>query len=990
MDREMIVSAEDPRFEVRLSGPVELRSGDRILDLGPRQRRHVLAALAVDLGRPVPAEVIIDRVWGHQAPAQARRSVHAHVTRIRRLLEQAGDDGERLRLGPLGYVLGAVTVDLYDYQELVSQGTVSSLRAALRRWRGEPLTGLAGDWADRFRAVWAQRHLDAVLAWATAELPGTGSARLVGPLTDLLAEHPLHEGLSATLMRALAATGRPAQALAVYARTRQRLVAELGAEPGAELRAVHQSLLREENTVDRAPAVVPAQLPSAVRGFTGRVRELVQLDAVLAEHRDDPSSVMLAVVSGTAGVGKTALAVHWAHRVRHQFPDGQLYIDLRGYDPDRPVAPADALARFLTALGVPLRDIPLDVDERTTRLRSELARRRVLLLLDNAASVDQVRPLLPGSPSCAVVVTSRDALAGLVAVDGAQRLVLDLLPPDDAYSLLRRLAGAGVDSEAAAAHALAELCAWLPLALRIAAELLLSRPGATLAGLVTNLRDRQERLSRLDAGGDSRAGVAAVFSWSLQRLPDSAARMFRLLGLHPGPDIGADGAAALAGLDRATARQLLDRLARSHLITAVGPDRFHMHDLLRAYAIAGATGGTAAMDRLYAYYFTAAAAALSHLHPLRATSPTPAPGIDGIATARAWLDTERPNLVALSGHAASQSRPDLTIDLAQLLFRYLLPSYPVEALAINEHARSAAESAGNLAGQAHALLGLGVAAAQLDGRLEAADYLRRAAHTFHTLGDAAGEAQAWNALAITHHLLGDYRTALDHWQRSLNLARAADDLAGQARALNNLGYLKPTLGHYEEGMDHLRESRRINERTGNRASAAITASNTGRVLAEQGRRQEAIKEYETALHWHRDSGNRSGEAEALTYLGSVHTAGGDFTRAGELHRRSLEMADAAGNPNGVAEARNGLGELALARGDLQDAVRQHLTVMELGAITAVETARAHAGLGTSYRLLGDNEVAADHYRRALDIYTTLGAAHAERVRAELHATLSGS
>ncbi|MEU8657182.1 AfsR/SARP family transcriptional regulator [Actinoplanes philippinensis] len=985
----MIVSAEEARFEIRLSGAVELRCGGRLLDLGPRQRRHVLAALAVDLGRPVPIEVIIDRVWGRRAPAQARRSVHAHVTRIRRLFEQAGDDGERLRLGPLGYVLDAVIVDLHDFQELMSHGTASSLRAALRRWRGEPLTGLAGDWADRFRAVWAQHHLEAVLAWATAELPGPAPERLVGPLTDLLVEHPLHEGLSAVLMRALAATGRPAQALAVYARTRQRLVTELGTEPGAELRALHRGLLREDDSAERPPAVIPAQLPAAVRGFTGRDRELAQLDAVLAEHRDDPSTVMLAVLSGTAGVGKTALAVHWAHRVRHQFPDGQLHIDLRGYDPDRPVSPLDALARFLTALGVPLRDLPLDLDDRTARLRSELARRRVLLLLDNAASVDQVRPLLPGSSSSAVVVTSRDTLAGLVVVDGAQRLVLDLLPPADAYSLLRRLAGAAVDTEVTAAYALVELCARLPLALRVAAEMLLTRPGATVADLVHALQDRRERLSRLDAGGDSRAGVAAVFSWSLQRLPESAARMFRLLGLHPGPDVGVDAAAALVGLDPSTAGQLLDRLARSHLITAVGPDRFHMHDLLRAYAIDGVTDADTALDRLYGYYFAAATAALSHIFSRSSTAPTVAPGIDSVATARAWLEAERPNLVALAGHA-SQDRPQPAVDLARLLFRYLLPSYPVEALTINEHARVAAESVGDHVGRAHALLGLGIAAAQLDGRAQAVGYLRQAAHAFRELADTAGEAQAWNAYAITHHHLGDYRTARIYWQRALNLARTADDLAGQARALNNLGYLKPTLGLYTEGMDHLRESRRINQRTGNQASAAITASNIGRILAEQGKIDEALEEYETARRWHRESGNRSGEAEALTYLGCAHAARGDFARSAELHRRSLEISDAAGNPTGVVEARNGLGELALARGDVQESIRQHLTVLERGAVTAIETARAHAGLGTGYRLLGDTELATDHYRSALQIYSELGAVYADRVRAELAATLGAS
>ncbi|MPZ29228.1 MAG: AfsR family transcriptional regulator, partial [Micromonosporaceae bacterium] len=295
--------------------------------------------------------------------------------------------------------------------------------------------------------------------------------------------------------------------------------------------------------------------------------------------------------------GKTALAVHWAHRVRDRFPDGQLYVNLRGYDPDQPVAPADALARFLTGLGVAGPDVPLELEDRAARYRSEVAGRRMLVVLDNAATVEQVRPLLPGTGKCLVAVTSRDSLAGLVAVDGAHRLDLDLLPPRDAVALLRRLVGERVDAEPEAALTLVDQCARLPLALRVAAELAASRPAVPLAELVAELSDRQRRLELLDAGGDPHAAVRVVFSWSIRRLSPETARTFRLLGLHPGPDFDPYAAAALADTTLEQAGRELEQLVRAHLIHTTAPARYAMHDLLRIYAIQLVTEEDSDTDR---------------------------------------------------------------------------------------------------------------------------------------------------------------------------------------------------------------------------------------------------------------------------------------------------------------------------------------------------------------------------------------------------------
>jgi DNA-binding SARP family transcriptional activator len=636
----------------RLLGPVEVWAVSGRVEVGPPRQCAVLAALAADAGRPVPVDALVRRVWGDDPPERARRTLHTYVTRIRRIVEQARPAGDRsagVVLRAAGYLLDVDPdrVDLHRFRRLVMQAgarqagdeeRLTLLREAVGLWRGQPLAGVAGDWADRMRQAWRQLYLDAIVCWADAELRGGDPAAVVGPVGQLAGEYPLVEPLAAALLRALAATGRAAEALDRFAALRRLLAEAVGSEPGPELQAVHQAILRGELTPQRAtthvPARrVPAQLPADVPAFTGRQAELATLDNLLAGtggHRDTaprssagtqpaaatppatppaaavqpaagsrpaagarpPGSVLICALSGTAGVGKTALAIHWAHRVRARYPDGQLYLDLRGYDADQPVDPAAALARFLLALGVPERDIPRSLDERAARYRTELAGRHVLIVLDNAEAVEQVRPLLPGTPSCLVLVTSRDSLGGLVALHGAHRVELDLLPLPDALALLRRLLGSGrLDAEPDTAVTLANRCARLPLALRVAAELTLDRPGASLAELAAELDDEQHRLDVLDSGGDPRAAVRTVFSWSYQRLPAEAGQAFQQLGLHPGPEFDAS---ALAGTGTREAAHTLRLLARSHLIHPTGAGRYGMHDLLRAYARSLALDGDAA------------------------------------------------------------------------------------------------------------------------------------------------------------------------------------------------------------------------------------------------------------------------------------------------------------------------------------------------------------------------------------------------------------
>jgi Helix-turn-helix domain/NB-ARC domain len=501
----------------------------------------------------------------------------------------------------------------------------------------------------------------------------------------------------------------------------------------------------------RPRPVVPRQLPAPVAHFVGRAGELMALSRLLPKARADTPALVISAIGGTAGVGKTALAVHWAHQVARRFPDGQLHVNLRGNDPGQPMSAADALAGFLRALGVPGQEIPAEADERAARYRSLLAGRRVLVLLDNAGSVEQVRPLLPGAPACVAVVTSRDALAGLVAREGARRLDLDLLPPSDAIGLLRALIGARVDADPGVAAELAEQCARLPLALRVAAELAAARPAVSLAGLAGELAD-QRRLDLLAAGGDFRTAVRAVFSWSYRHLDAGTARAFRLAGLHPGPDLDPYAVAALTAATVEQAAGLLDALARGYLVQPARSGRFGMHDLLRAYAreLVGAQDGAeerrVALTRLLDHYLHTAAMAMDalfpaeqHCRPAVPASASPTPPMPDPAAARAWLDAQRPSLVAVAVHTASHGWPGHATQLAATLFRYLdAGGYYTEAVTIHTCARLAAEATGDRAAEATALTSLGVVDWRLARRQQATDHLRQALALFCQAGDQAG------------------------------------------------------------------------------------------------------------------------------------------------------------------------------------------------------------------------------------------------------------
>ncbi|MEU4557152.1 BTAD domain-containing putative transcriptional regulator [Actinoplanes sp. NPDC023936] len=996
--------------EFGVLGVVEARIGGAPVDLGHARQRCVLSVLLVEAGRPVTVDQLMDRVWGDRAPQRAAGALYSYLSRLRRAI--SGVDGAEIRREPGGYLLTTdpQAVDLHRFRRLLTEGRAArSDRAAadvigqaLGLWRGEPFAGLDTPWLDGMRRTLLGERFAAELDRNDVLLRLGRHGELLPGLTAAVAEHPLDERLAGQAMLALYRCGRQADADEQYRRIRHRLADELGSDPGAALRRLHEQILVADPELaapagdgpiavpaaehrpigENRPAgagaatTVPTQLPADVRAFTGRTGEMAALDRLLAPPGGGEPPLTVALLSGTAGVGKSALAVRWAHHVRHAFPDGQLYVNLRGYDAEQPVAVADALAGFLTALGVRGPEIPPGTDERAGRYRSEVTGRRMLVLLDNASSVEQVRPLLPGTGSCLVLITSRDSLPGMVAVHGAERVNLDLLPLPDAVGLLRKLIGARVDREPAAAADLAAACARLPLALRIAAELAAERADVPLAELVAELGDHQVRLDLLDAGGDPRAEVRAVFSWSYQNLPADAARAFRLLGLHPGETAHVDAVAALidAGTRAGEARRLLGVLTRASLVQAGPGSRYGMHDLLRAYAAELAArhdaepDRRAALTRLFDHYLTGAGAAMATLYP----DGIPATGDPD--TARAWIEAERPNLAALCAYGAAHGFYRHTVALAGTLFRYLDAGGPVaEAAAVTTSAVCAARALGDRDAQARALSNLG-RLHRRQGRLhEAAATYRQALVLYTDLGEPAAEAPVLRNLGSVDWRLGDYRRAADHYRRAWTVYERLGDAAGQADALVRLGLVDARLGDQTQAARRFAAALDLYVTLGDRFSEAYVLSLLARLPQRAAPLDRAAARLEQSLAAVRSAGDRTAEAYALTDLAGIDARRGRLAEAAGHLRRALVLHRRIGDRASEAEALNDLGQVLLAAGETAEARAQHDQALALAEEIGdrYEQARAHDGVAAALRDSGDADGAGPHLDQARRIFTEL-------------------
>jgi DNA-binding SARP family transcriptional activator/tetratricopeptide (TPR) repeat protein len=1021
-------------MEFGLLGPLVVRHGGRTVPVPRGKQRGVLAALLLAANQVVPVDELTGVLWGQQPPPSAQVTVRNYIRRLRGTLGDAGRT--RISTQPHGYMVTVAEgeLDVSRFETLLNVARMAARdgswdaaagRAgeALAVWRGDALADVESDvLAMREIPRLAELRLQAVEIWADAGLRIGRHAEVTGELERSVAAHPLRERLHALLMLAHYRAGRPAESLAAYQHARRALISELGIEPGAELRELHQRILSGDVTLVAAlppeptpedlsvltavsgpELVVPRELPGAVLDFVGRDGELAALSGLAGRAGGRaPGTVVISAIGGTAGVGKTALAVQWAHQVADGFPDGQLYVNLRGYDPREPMTSADALAGFLGSLGVAGQDIPAGTDERVVRYRSLLSGRRMLIVLDNAREPGQVRPLLPGTPGCVTVVTSRDTLAGLVARDGALRVDLDLLSPADAPKLLRALIGDRAAADPGATQRLARACCYLPLALRVAAELAVARPDTPLAALADELTGLQRQLDLLDAGEDHDTSVRAVFSWSYRHLEAGAARAFRLAGLHPGQDFDRYAVAALTGATAEQAGQILGALARAHLIQPAGPARYGLHDLLRSYARELAaeqdteTARRAALTRLFDYYLHTASAAMDAVFPAerhrrpRIPSPgTPVPPIASETAARAWLDAERASLIAIAAYTADGGWPGYATRLSATLFRYLdTGSHFAEARILHNNAARAARHARDVPAEASALIGLGLTDGQQGHRQAAVTSLEQALALGRLAGDKDSQARALNYLANSNLRIGLFQEATDQLEQALALFHSLGERTGAAYALSNLGFVDMRMGNYQLAVSHHEQALAHFRELGDRHGEASVLRRLGMAHLRQNQYQQAIDGLTASLALFREFGDRPGEANALAGLGLAHLRQGRRQQAASHLQQALAHFHELGDRPGEAEMLNGLGETFLAMGRPADARANHTTALDLSGQVGEkpEQARAHNGLGNAYHALGDPDQARQHWQQALLIYTDVGAPEAGQVRARLATT----
>ncbi|MEV0388784.1 BTAD domain-containing putative transcriptional regulator [Nonomuraea sp. NPDC050643] len=1056
-------------MELRVLGPVELWVAGREVPLGRPRQRCVLAALALARARPVGMDQLLERVWGERLPGDARNAVYTYVSRLRRVLERAGAGRGQdvLRRTGGGYLLDVDPdlVDLHRSRRLAAEAraledggrAVRLWEEAASLWRGMPLAGLTGDWAERTRAALEQERL-AILTGGLAarlRLGPDGPAAVMGSLSQSVAEHPLNEPLAGLLMLALYRGGRQADALAVYAGLRERLVEEIGDEPGERLRQLHERILRRDPALDQSTPppdadargaeadarageagargaeaatehgggargmpgsgaagagsagvsggtsslgvsagagpvgvsgrVTPAQLPADVAQFTGRATDLERLDTLVRRHgASRPAMVLISGVEGMPGVGKTALAVHWAHRVRDRFADGQLYVDLRGYAPQPPLSSIEALARLLRALGVPPERIPAEVEEAAAMYRSVLADRRMLLVVDNAASAEQVRPLLPGGGGSVVLVTSRGGLGGLVARDGAHRMNLDVLPLDDATALMGRILGAErAAAEREAVTELAELCDRLPLALRIAAANLATRPRQRVADYVARLRTG-DRLTALSVAGDPYSAVLVSFDLSYAHLSVAARRVFRLLALAPGPDVTAAAAAALAGLGTAAAEGLLEELARAHLVEERATGRYTCHDLLRHYAgdlaarEESEAGRAAARARLYDHYLSSADAAARILYPHMSRLPIEPDDDRGALfpaeqPALAWLDEEFSCLVAVVRHTSRHGPHRVAWLLADALRGYFWLRRPmVDWLTVAEAALTAAEADGEPHAQAAAWLSR-ADADQARGRHQDAlalyQRVRRAGQDLEgsTVQDAA--LSNMGMLCLRSGRLAEAAACFEHLL-ALNLRHGS--LLNEALQLGNLGAVHRAMGQLERAADLHTRARAIHRRAGITKAEATALRDLGEIHHQSGRFDQAHRFLAEALSLHRRSGDPVGEAEALLCLSSIRRDTG--RPALDLARAALGLARDIGDARLEADAFNTLGSIHHRLGEHLQAVEHHRQALGAATDIGLGHARAEAliGLAAAHRDLGGHDRAHELIEQATTVVNEAG------------------
>ncbi len=894
----------------------------RELTLGTPQQRAVLALLVLRRGHLVTPEDVVAAVWGEAAPASADNLVQTYVARLRRLLEPGRPRRAPARVlvsAGRGYVLtvapGCCDLDVFEDRLRQAgaaraagdpEGAAGHLRAAigvsaqgqfdLGGW--DALADVPGPYAAAQRARLTEQYLVAAEDLCSAELELGRAAALVPALSGLVAAHPLRERPRALLMQALYRSGRQAEALAAYSDARAHLSRELGLEPGPELRDVQRQILAGQPLRAEPPAPaparvpVPAQLPYGGGDLVGRSSEVEHLDRLLGD------SGLIVTITGPAGVGKTALAVQWAHRHAARYPDGQLHLDLRAFTPGaEPLSTEDALAHLLRGLGVAAADIPAGLDDRAALYRTLAAGRRLVLVLDNAPDARVVRPLLPGTRSALVVITSRNRLDGLVAREGARPVLLDVLTPEAAVDVLRSVAGdQRIDAEPDAAARLADLAGRLPLALRIAGARLAAHPGRPVAELAAELDDEHRRLAAL-ATEDGDLTVRAALDVSRSHLDAAARDLLALLGLVPGPAFSGHLAAALAGRTLAEIRPALGALVTAHLVIEAGPGRYGLHDLVRLYARAlPVPGREATAHRMLDFYVDQAVRGCALLspatsfHPLTLTYPPADPvPLDSYDDAIACLDAERENMLAAMRWAAGHGWDQHTWQLPYASFSYFkFRDFEGESVATHERALDAARRLADREAERRTLGNLSLTLTLRGEHAQAAALAGELLDIARADGDRDLEYRTRCNLGYMLRHVGRLGEAVEHLNAALDMSDV-DNPAGQAHVLANLGDCHQALGAPETALALMARALRLNETIGEHREQAAVLNSIAGLHAGLGQLPEALAAYEDAARVSAELITTGQHVDALTGIGDTLASLGDPEGARSHWRRALSV-----------------------------------------------------------------------------------------------------